>query len=101
VKSETVNFAAIKQGVSLEAVLKHYRVEGLQGRRGRYRGRCPIHGGEGRDAFHVDLERKIFSLFLVRSGWRPVGLGGLTGRMRGARSRVTAEGWVCGCGDAG
>ena len=63
-KGQEVNFAAVKQGVAMEAVLRHYRVDDLQGGRGgRYHGRCPIHRGDGRDAFHVDVKRKIFHCF--------------------------------------
>lgn len=68
-KSQEVNFAAIKEGVRMEAVLRHYQVEDVAGGRGgRYRGRCPIHEGEGRDAFHVDLRRKIFHCFSCGAG---------------------------------
>jgi DNA primase len=68
-KSQEVNFTAIKQGVAMEAVLRHYQVDDLQGGRGgRYRGRCPIHRGDGRDAFHVDVKRKIFHCFSCGAG---------------------------------
>ena len=68
-KSQEVNFAAVKQGVAMEAVLRHCQVEDLQGGRGgRYRGRCPIHRGDGRDAFHVDVRRKIFHCFSCGAG---------------------------------
>jgi DNA primase len=68
-KSQEVNFAAIKQAVTMEAVLRHYQVDDLEGgRSGRYRGRCPIHQGEGRDAFHVDVRRKIFHCFSCGAG---------------------------------
>ena len=67
-KSQELNFAAIKQGVRLEAVLRHYQVNDLKGRGGRYRGRCPIHQGEGGDAFHVDVKRKIFHCFSCGAG---------------------------------
>ena len=68
-KNEEVSFAAIKQGVALEAVLKRYKVEGLKGgHKGRYRGRCPIHQGDGIDAFHVDVKRKIFHCFWCGAG---------------------------------
>ena len=68
-KSQEVNFAAVKRGVAMAAVLRHYQVDDLQGgRRGRYRGRCPIHRGEGRDAFHVDVKRKIFHCFSCGAG---------------------------------
>ena len=67
-KSQEVNFAALKQRVELEAVLKHYQLDVQGGRSGRYRGRCSIHQGEGRDAFHVDGERKIFHCFSCGAG---------------------------------
>jgi DNA primase len=67
-KSQELNFAAIKQGVRLEAVLQHYQVKDLKGRGDRYRGRCPIHQGEGREAFHVDVRRKIFHCFSCGAG---------------------------------
>jgi DNA primase len=67
-KSPEVSFAAIKQGVRMEAVLRHYQVNHLQGRGVRYRGRCPIHQGEGREAFHVDVKRKIFHCFSCGAG---------------------------------
>ena len=68
-KSQEVNFVAVKQGVTLEAVLRHYQIDDLKGgRAGRYRGRCPIHQGEGSDAFHVDVKRKIFHCFSCGAG---------------------------------
>src|SRR3989442_415293 len=112
-KSPEVNFAAVKQGVAMEAVLRHYQVEDLEGgRSGRYRGRCPIHQGEGREAFHVDVRRKIFHCFSCGAGgdvldlvallnqctlreaalqlqdWLP---GAAAGRERPSRQRVTKE----------
>jgi DNA primase len=67
--SQQVSFAAIKQGVTLEAVLRRYQIDDLKrGPSGRYRGRCPIHQGEGPDAFHVDVKRKIFHCFACGAG---------------------------------
>ncbi len=67
-KSQWLSFTAIKQRVRMEAVLRRYQVKDLQGGGGRYRGRCPIHQGEGRDAFHVDVKRKIFHCFSCGAG---------------------------------
>lgn len=58
-----VDFKAIKRGVNLESVLRHYAVELRRSGPDQYRGRCPIHRGEGRDAFHVNLARNIFHCF--------------------------------------
>jgi DNA primase len=68
-KSAEVNFAAVRQAASMEAVLKRCQVTDLRGgAAGRYRGRCPLHRGEGRDAFHVDVRRKIFHCFSCGAG---------------------------------
>src|SRR5215471_6631076 len=58
-----LDFKAIKRGVSLESLLRDYGVELRRSGPDQYRGRCPIHGGEGRDAFHVNLARNIFHCF--------------------------------------
>jgi DNA primase len=59
-----VSFTEIKRQVGLERVLRSYRIDWLR-RSGpqQYRGRCPIHGGEGVDAFHANLERGVFHCF--------------------------------------
>jgi DNA primase len=67
-RREWVSFAAIKREVPMEAVLEHYRIRGLRGGQGRYRGRCPVHRGEGEDAFHVELERNLFHCFRCGAG---------------------------------
>ena len=53
-----LDFRAIKRGVSLKSVLQHYGVELRRISPVQYRGCCPIHRGEGRDAFQVNLARK-------------------------------------------
>ncbi len=67
-RREFVSFAAIKREVPMKAVLEHYRIHGLRGGQGRYRGRCPVHRGEGEDAFHVELERNVFHCFRCGAG---------------------------------
>lgn len=58
-----VDFATIKQSVGLAAVLRRYRVSLRRSGRDQYRGLCPIHCGEGRDAFHANLSRNLFHCF--------------------------------------
>jgi DNA primase len=58
-----IDFAAIKQSVGLAGVLRHYRVSLRRSGRDQYRGLCPIHLGEGRDAFHANLSPNIFHCF--------------------------------------
>jgi DNA primase len=61
---EWVSFAEIKQRVTLEQVLRSYQVNWLR-RSGvdQYRGRCPIHRGQGKEAFHANLKRGVFHCF--------------------------------------
>lgn len=64
-----VSFAEIKSRVTLAQVLRSYQVDWLRGSgRGQYRGRCPIHRGQGREAFHVHLERGVFHCFACGAG---------------------------------
>jgi DNA primase len=64
-----VDFAAIKRGVPITAVLEHYRIQGLKpSGKAHLRGRCPLHGGEGRETFHVDTAGQVFHCFSCRAG---------------------------------
>jgi DNA primase len=64
-----IEFASIKERVPLMRVLKRYRVAGLR-RSGKdqWRGRCPLHGGEGREAFHVNTAKQLFHCFSCGAG---------------------------------
>jgi DNA primase len=59
---------SIKRGVKLEFVLRHYHVKLRRNGKDQYRGCCPIHRGDGRDAFHVNLARNIFHCFACGAG---------------------------------
>src|SRR5438045_2804382 len=94
-KSQEVNFAAIKQAVAMEAVLRHYQVNDLQGgRSGRYRGWCPIHQGEGRDTFHVDVRRKIFHCSSCGAGRAVLVPGALLSRCTLRAADVQLQDWL-------
>jgi DNA primase len=56
--SNWVDFTAIKHSVPLAPLLRRYQ----------YRGRCPIHRGEGPAAFHANLSRNIFHCFSCGAG---------------------------------
>jgi len=58
-----VDFAAIKRSVGLAPLLRRYQVKLRRSGVDQYRGCCPIHGGEGEDAFHANLTRNIFHCF--------------------------------------
>jgi DNA primase len=65
-----VSFAEVKAAVSMRRVLEDHGVLEKLRRSGReqYRGRCPIHRGEGRDAFHAHLGKNIFHCFACGAG---------------------------------
>lgn len=63
-----VDFAAIKQSVPLAPLLRRYQVKLRRSGPDQYRGCCPIHGGQGRDAFHANLTRNVFHCFACGAG---------------------------------
>ena len=63
-----IDFATIKQSVGLGPVLRRYQVPLRRSGRDQYRGLCPIHRGEGRDAFQANLSRNIFHCFSCGAG---------------------------------
>ena len=65
-----VSFAEVKAAVSMRLVLEGYGVLEKLRRSGRerYRGRCPIHPGEGQDAFHAHLGKNLFHGFAYGAG---------------------------------
>jgi DNA primase len=63
-----LDFKSIKRSVTLEPVLRHYHVKLRRSGIGQYRGCCPIHHGDGRDAFHVNLARNVFHCFACGAG---------------------------------
>lgn len=66
--SNWVDFAAIKQSVPLAPLLQRYQVKLRRSGRDQYRGRCPIHRGEGPEAFHANLSQNIFHCFSCGAG---------------------------------
>lgn len=67
--SAWVSFAAIKRRVPLAQVLRRYQVDGLR-RSGidQYRGCCPIHRGQGKEAFHANFQHGVFHCFACGAG---------------------------------
>jgi len=63
-----VDFATIKQSVPLAPLLRRYQVKLRRSGRDQYRGCCPLHQGDGRDAFHANLTRNIFHCFSCGAG---------------------------------
>jgi DNA primase len=63
-----VDFAAIKQSVPLAPLLRRYQVKLRRSGPDQFRGCCPIHRGQGREAFHANLTRNIFHCFSCGAG---------------------------------
>jgi DNA primase len=64
-----IDFEIVKRRVPITAALQRYHIDGLR-RSGKthLRGRCPLHGGEGKDTFHVDTVEQIFHCFSCQAG---------------------------------
>jgi DNA primase len=62
-----VDFTALKQAVSLEAVLRYYQVPGLRKHRDQLIGRCPIHRGQRGDSFRASLGKNAFHCFACQA----------------------------------
>jgi DNA primase len=63
-RNQWVDFRAVKEAASLEAVLEHYEVKKLRRRRrDQLEGCCPLHHGERGDAFHASLSKNVFHCF--------------------------------------
>jgi DNA primase len=58
-----VDFKKVKAMVSFEQVLSHYGINWLRKKGDELRGCCPIHKGEGQDAFHVNSTKGAFHCF--------------------------------------
>ena len=63
-----VDFATLKQSVALAPLLQDYGVKLRRSGRDQYRGLCPIHHGQGREAFHANLTRNLFHCFSCGAG---------------------------------
>jgi DNA primase len=63
-----VDFSAVKRAVSLEAVLRHYQVQGLLRRHpDQLQGCCPIHDGKRDDSFRAHLTKNVFHCFACQA----------------------------------
>lgn len=63
-----VSFRQIKDAVPIEAVLEHYGWKCFRRRGDGVQGRCPLHGGQGENAFHADLRHNGFHCFSCQAG---------------------------------
>ena len=63
-KSSWIDFAAIKQNVSFKTILLHYSlIETFKTKEEKLIGPCPIHKGDSKTAFHIDLQKNIYKCF--------------------------------------
>lgn len=63
-----VDFRQIKDAVPIGAVLERYAWKCLRRCGDRVQGRCPIHRGQGENAFHADLCNNGFHCFSCHAG---------------------------------
>ena len=66
--NDWVDFAALKRSVPLALIFERYHVKLRRSGRDQYRGLCPIHRGEGPEAFHANLSRNVFHCFSCGAG---------------------------------
>ena len=59
-----VDFRAVKQAVTMEAVLRHYQVTGVRRHREQLQGPCPIHRGKRDDSFRASLSKNVIVLLI-------------------------------------
>jgi DNA primase len=70
-KREWVDFRAVKAAVTIQMVLDHYGVTGLQQASGELRGPCPIHrGAKASRHLSVNLSKGAFKCFASICGAR-------------------------------
>src|SRR5437016_4490813 len=62
-----VDFKAVKAAVTMQAVLDRYQINWLRKKDEELRGRCPIHQGDGENAFHVNLIKNAFNCFSCKA----------------------------------
>lgn len=101
--SNWVDFAAIKRSFGLALILRRYQVKLRRSGRDQYRGCCPIHRGEGRDAFHANLSKNVFHCFSCGAGGTVLdfvaAMEGCT--LREAACKLAGETAICGIRAAG
>ena len=91
-----MDFGGIKQDVSIRTLLRHYGVQLRRSGRDQYRGRCPIHGGEGRDAFHANFARNVFHCFACGAGGTVLDFVALMERCSLYEAACKLQGMTCG-----
>lgn len=57
-----MDFAAVKARVSIGELLAWHGLA-IPAQAVKWRGRCPVHGGQGEQSFHVHLSRNVFHCF--------------------------------------
>jgi hypothetical protein len=63
-KSNWVDFSAIKQNISFLTILEHYNLLAeFKKKSDKLTGPCPIHKGDSKTAFHIDLNKNAYKCF--------------------------------------
>src|ERR1044071_10411853 len=66
-QKDWVDFRAVKQSVSMQALLDRYGINWLRKNNDELRGRCPIHKGDGERSFHVNTSKNAFQCFSCKA----------------------------------
>src|SRR5579864_77024 len=88
-----VDFECIKRRVPITAALERYRIQLRRSGKNHLRGRCPLHGGEGLDAFHVDTAKQIFHCFSCQAGGSVLDLAAAMERCSLREAAERLSGW--------
>jgi DNA primase len=88
-----VDFGALKQAVSLEAVLRHYQVPGLRKRGYQLVGRCPIHRGQRDDSFRASLSKNAFHCFACQAGGNVLNFVAAMEKCSIRQAAIRLQGW--------
>lgn len=58
-----INFKLLKQKLDVASVIKYLGIKTLTLLNNSYVGRCPIHNGDNSNAFHFNVDKKIYNCF--------------------------------------
>jgi DNA primase len=66
-ESNWVDFKVIKAAIGIQVVFDRYQIKGLRKKGDELRGPCPIHQGDGADAFHANIAKNAFHCFSCKA----------------------------------
>lgn len=58
-----INFKLLKHKLDVASVIRYLGIKTLTLKNNSYTGRCPIHNGDNSNAFHFNVDKKIYNCF--------------------------------------